>query len=103
MEITEKKLLEKIENEEKVIVDVWAEWCGPCRIMKPVFETVSEKNESDVQMYTLNIDKNRDISEKYNIRSIPTILTFNKGKLVNRSVGLLGEQQLKSIINLLLD
>jgi len=103
MEITEEKLLEKIENEEKVIVDVWAEWCGPCRIMKPVFETVSEKNESDVQMYTLNIDKNRDISEKYNIRSIPTILTFNKGKLVNRSVGLLGEQQLKSIINLLLD
>ena len=103
MEITEEKLLEKIENEEKVIVDVWAEWCGPCRIMKPVFETVSEKNESDVQMYTLNIDKNRDISEKYNIRSIPTILTFNKGKLVNRSVGLLGEQQLKSIINQLLD
>jgi thioredoxin len=101
MEITEEKLLEKIENDEKVIVDVWAEWCGPCRIMKPIFETVSEKNESDVQMYTLNVDDNRGISQKYNVRSIPTVLTFNKGKLVNRSVGLLGEEQLKSIINLL--
>jgi len=101
MEITEEKLLEKIENDEKVIVDVWAEWCGPCRIMKPIFETVSEKNESDVQMYTLNVDVNRSISQKYNVRSIPTVLTFNKGKLVNRSVGLLGEEQLKSIINLL--
>lgn len=101
MEITEEKLLEKIENDEKVIVDVWAEWCGPCRIMKPIFETVSEKNESDVQMYTLNVDDNRSISQKYNVRSIPTVLTFNKGKLVNRSVGLLGEEQLKSIINLL--
>jgi thioredoxin 1 len=101
MEITEEKLLEKIENDEKVIVDVWAEWCGPCRIMKPIFETVSEKNESDVQMYTLNVDDNRGISQKYNVRSIPTVLTFNKGKLVSRSVGLLGEEQLKSIINLL--
>ncbi len=101
MGITEEKLLEKIENDEKVIVDVWAEWCGPCRIMKPIFETVSEKNESDVQMYTLNVDDNRGISQKYNVRSIPTVLTFNKGKLVNRSVGLLGEEQLKSIINLL--
>ena len=101
MEITEEKLLEKIENDEKVIVDVWAEWCGPCRIMKPIFETVSEKNESDVQMYTLNVDDNRGISQKYNVRSIPTVLTFNKGKLVNRSVGLLGEEQIKSIINLL--
>ena len=101
MEITEEKLLEKIENDEKVIVDVWAEWCGPCRIMKPICETVSEKNESDVQMYTLNVDDNRGISQKYNVRSIPTVLTFNKGKLVNRSVGLLGEEQLKSIINLL--
>lgn len=101
MEITEEKLLEKINNDEKVIVDVWAEWCGPCRIMKPIFENVSEKNESDVQMYTLNVDENRGISQKYNVRSIPTVLTFNKGKLVNRGVGLLGEQQLKSIINLL--
>ena len=101
MGITEEKLLEKIENDEKVIVDVWAEWCGPCRIMKPIFETVSEKNESDVQMYTLNVDDNRGVSQKYNVRSIPTVLTFNNGKLVNRSVGLLGEEQLKSIINLL--
>ncbi len=101
MGITEEKLLEKIENGGKVIVDVWAEWCGPCRIMKPIFETVSEKNESDVQMYTLNVDDNRGVSQKYNVRSIPTVLTFNNGKLVNRSVGLLGEEQLKSIINLL--
>jgi thioredoxin 1 len=101
MEITEKKLLEKIENEEKIIVDIWAEWCGPCRIMKPVFDMVSEKNETEVQMYTMNIDGNEKISETYNVRSIPTILSFNKGKLVNRSVGLLSENQIKSLISLI--
>ena len=101
MEITEEKLIEKIQNDEKIVVDVWAEWCGPCKIMKPIFETVSEKNESNVQMYTLNVDDNKGITQKYNVRSIPTILSFNKGKLVNRSVGLLGESQLKSIVNLI--
>ena len=101
MEITEEKLIEKIQNDEKIVVDVWSEWCGPCKIMKPIFESVSEKNESNVQMYTLNVDNNKDITQKYNVRSIPTILSFNKGKLVNRSVGLLGESQLKSIVSLI--
>ena len=104
MEITATELQEKINNGEKIIVEMWAPWCGPCRMMKPVFERVAQKNETNVQMYTLNIDDNREIAIQYGVRSIPTIKVFDGGEVTDTKVGMLAEQNIKDIVtNLLLN
>ena len=104
MEITAQELEQKIENGEKVIVEMWAPWCGPCRMMKPVFEKVASSNDTDVQMYTMNIDENRDVAIKYGVRSIPTIKVFVGGEVKDTKVGVLAEQNIKELVtNLLLN
>jgi thioredoxin 1 len=102
MEISSVDLTYKIKSGKKVIVEFWAEWCGPCRIMKPIFEKVSIDNSSEVEMYTMNVDLNREFSVDHGIRSIPTVKIFNDGKVVETKVGILGEQEMKVIINKLL-
>jgi len=99
MEITQKELREKIDNGEKMIVDFWAPWCGPCKMMKPIFERVAET--SDVPMYTINVDENRELAIELGVRAIPTIKTFNEGNEVSSKAGLLQESQLKDLINTL--
>ena len=104
MEITANELQEKINNGEKVIVEMWAPWSGPCRMMKPTFEKVANENTSDIQMYTLNIDENREIAITYGVRSIPTIKVFNGGEVTDTKVGVLQEQGIKELVtNLLLN
>lgn len=97
MEITAKELQEKIENGEKVMVDFWATWCGPCRMLKPIFEKVTTENETDVQMYTMDVDLNRDLAVSLGIRSVPTIKVFDKGQVVETKVGVVQESELKQI------
>lgn len=97
MEITAKELQEKIENGEKVMVDFWATWCGPCRMLKPIFEKVTTENETDVQMYTMDVDLNRDLAVSLGIRSVPTIKVFDKGQVVETKVGVVQEMELKQI------
>jgi thioredoxin 1 len=102
MEITTQELEQKIQNGEKVIVEMWAPWCGPCRMLKPVFERVAQNNDTDVQMYTLNIDENRDTAVKYGVRSIPTIKVFNGGEVKETRVGVIAEQGIKELVTNLL-
>ena len=103
MEITNSELKEKLNNGEKVIVEFWAPWCGPCRMLKPVFERVASSNKTDVQMYTMNIDEgnNKDIVSQYGIRSIPAIKSFNGSEVINTSVGVVSEQSIKEMVTLL--
>ena len=103
MEITNSELKEKLNNGEKVIVEFWAPWCGPCRMLKPVFERVASSNKTDVQMYTMNIDEgnNKDIASQYGIRSIPAIKSFNGSEVINTSVGVVSEQSIKEMVTLL--
>lgn len=104
MEITAKELQEKINNGEKLIVDFFGNWCGPCLMMKPTFEKVANENTTDVQMYTMDIDENKDFILSLGIRSIPTIKTFNKNELVETKVGVLNETQIRGLVeNLLLN
>lgn len=105
MEITQQELKKKIDNGEKLIIDFWAEWCTPCRAMKPLFEKVSidmKNSNSDIQMYTLNVMENQDIAVELGIRSIPTIKAFNNGTEIHSSVGALNESDINKITHKLL-
>lgn len=103
MEITSIELQEKINKGEKLIVEFWAEWCGPCKMMKPAFERVANNNTSDVQMYTMNVDNNREIGAAFGIRSIPTVKIFNSGELIETKVGMLSEQQINGMVTELIN
>jgi thioredoxin len=98
MEINSVDLQQKINNGEKLVVEFWAEWCGPCRMMKPTFEKVAQANTSDVQMYTMNVDLNKEASVALGIRSIPTTKVFNAGQLIETKVGMLSEGQINGLV-----
>jgi thioredoxin 1 len=102
MEITAKELEQKVNNGEKVIVEFWAPWCGPCRMMKPVFEKVASENKTDVQMYTMDIEDNKDYAMSLGIKSIPTVKVFNQGVISETKVGVLNEDHIKGLVNDLL-
>jgi thioredoxin len=101
MEITTQELKEKIANGEKLIVDFWAPWCGPCRMMKPMFEQASEKllkDDSDVKLYTFNIENDKEYVAELGLRSVPTIKAFSGGKEVFTEVGLKNTQLIMEMV-----
>jgi len=99
MEINSIDLQQKLDNKESVIVEFWSDWCGPCKMMKPIFERVASANTSATQMYTMDIEQNKDFAIQMGIRSIPTVKVFNNGELTDTKVGVLNESQIKSLIN----
>jgi thioredoxin 1 len=103
MEISSVELQQKINGGEKLMVEFWAEWCGPCKMMKPIFEKVASSNQSDVKMYTLNIDNNREVAMSLGIRSIPTVKMFNAGQVVETKIGLLSENQINELVTELIN
>ena len=98
MEINSVTLQQKINNGEKIIVEFWAPWCGPCRMMKPIFEKVANENTSNVQMYTMDIELNREVAMSLGIRSIPTVKMFNNGETIDTKVGVLLEEQINEMV-----
>ena len=85
-----------------VLIDFWAEWCGPCRMMGPIFEELSEDFEGKLIFAKLNIDENNSIANEFGVRSIPTLVLVKDGKEVNRITGLLPKAALKAKIEDLL-
>ena len=100
MEISQDELEVKINSGEKLIVDFYAEWCGPCKLMKPTFDRISNENQN-VQMYTLNVDSNKELAVKLGVRSIPTIKVFSGGELIENKVGAINERDILKLIELL--
>src|SRR5690606_22770075 len=96
-EFTDANFNEKALGEGQVaVVDFWAEWCGPCRMIAPLIEELSKEYEGKALVGKLNVDDNQEVSMKYDIRSIPTILIFKNGELVDRHVGVTSKKQLES-------
>ena len=76
-----------LQSEKPVIVDFWAEWCGPCRMVAPILEEISDKHADKISVVKLDIDANPKISQEYRILSIPTMLVFQGGKPIKQIVG----------------
>ena len=81
-----------------VFVDFWAEWCGPCRMVSPVVEELSNDYDGKVKFVKVNVDEANELASKYNIFSIPTLAIFKNGKLVNQQVGAASKDSYKNMI-----
>jgi len=88
-EVTDKNFEAEVLNqkEKSVLVDFWAPWCGPCRMMEPVLEQLSDKYKEKMIVRRMNVDENPLYASKYNIRSIPTMIIFKEGKPVSQQIG----------------
>jgi len=88
LEITDANFDEVVlKSEIPVMVDFWAEWCGPCRMLGPIIEELSNDYKGKVVVGKLDVDSNQEFAAKFGVRNIPTVLTFKNGELVNRQVG----------------
>ena len=93
IEITDANFQETVLSSDKpVIVDFWAEWCGPCRMVGPIVEEIGRDYSDKVVVGKLNVDYNPGVTGKYNIRNIPTILFFKGGEVVDKQVGAVPKQ-----------
>ena len=90
MELTSQNFNQEIINNDLLLVDFWAEWCGPCKSMHPIFTRMAKKYKS-VRFARVNVDNAQDIATKYGIQSIPTFIMFKKGEIVNTMIGAVGE------------
>ncbi len=83
-------------KKDKVLIDFYAEWCGPCKMLSPILEKVS--NDLKVDSYKVNVDEVEDLAREYAIMSIPTLLLFEKGELVNKHIGFMVEEELREFL-----
>ncbi|HXE50736.1 MAG TPA: thioredoxin TrxA [Ramlibacter sp.] len=82
-----------------VLVDYWAEWCGPCKMIAPILDEVSSTYRDKLQIAKMNVDENRDVPAKYGIRGIPTLMLFKDGQLAATKVGAMSKAQLTAFID----
>ncbi len=89
---------EVIKSEVPVVADFWAEWCGPCRMIAPVLKQLAQEYKDRIKIAKIDVDKEGELAEKYNIVSIPTILVFNKGEVVKQQIGAVPRPILEKMI-----
>lgn len=87
---------EVLKSDKPVLVDFWAQWCGPCQMMGPIVEELAKEVEGKYKIGKLNVDENRETAAKYGIMSIPTLMIFKGGKAVKQLVGVQAKENLKS-------
>ena len=97
--IYQEEFAEKVINSPNtVVVDFFADWCGPCKMLSPVLEKLDSMNP-DIVFYKVNIDENPSLADEFEVRSIPNVVIFKNGQAADRSIGFVSEQQLQEIIN----
>ena len=99
LKITNKNFEEEVLNSDKpVIIDFYADWCGPCKMMSPIIDNIAEEN-SDIKVGKVNVDEAGELAIKYNIMSIPTIIVFKEGKEYKKFVGVTSKENILSGLN----
>lgn len=88
---------EVLKSDDIVILDFWANWCGPCRALGPILESFANQN-SNIKIGKINVDEETELAKKFEIMSIPTLIIFKNGKLTNKSVGLVSESKIAELI-----
>jgi len=100
LELTDSNFEEIVLKSDKpVLVDFWAEWCGPCRMVGPVIDELSDDFEGKAIIGKLDVDSNQISAAKYGVRSIPTVLLFKDGEMISRQVGVAPKQTYEDVIN----
>jgi thioredoxin 1 len=104
IELTDANLAEKINEKEVTVIDFWAPWCGPCRMLSPIIDELSKDNANNekLNIAKVNVDENAAAAVKYGIRGIPTVLFLKGGEVVDRVTGLKNKVELQEKINTLL-
>lgn len=90
---------EVLKSNQVVLVDFWASWCGPCNMLSPLVEQVSEEHE-EIKVCKINVDEEPDLAEQYKVMSIPMLLVFKNGEIARKSVGVISKTEIENLIQL---
>ncbi len=95
MKVNDDDFQETIEKYPLVLVDFWADWCGPCKMMEPILEDLAEEYQGEIVIAKMNVDNNQEVPSQFGVSSIPTMVLFKDGERADRMVGALQKDQLK--------
>ncbi|MCR3755264.1 MAG: thioredoxin 1 [Candidatus Westeberhardia cardiocondylae] len=96
--VNDENFLKKFHYKGLFLIDFWATWCNPCKMMMPILEEISNEFYKKITIAQVNVDENPKTTSKYNIRSVPTLLLFNNGKIIEKKIGYLSKDKLKFFI-----
>lgn len=88
---------EVLNSDKPVLVDFWAVWCGPCQMLSPVVDQIAEENPA-VKVGKINVDEQPELTMKFGVMSIPTLISFREGKVINKSVGVISKEEILNLI-----
>jgi len=99
IKLTDGNFHEELQSDVPVLVDFWAEWCGPCRALAPTLEKIAEEYDGKLKIGKLNVDENPALAGQYGVRSIPTMILFKDGKEVGKIIGALPQNEIESALD----